>query len=142
MVAEIIYTMDMAQVDWVEMKESVQRDDFDNGRTPAQLRLSFENSYAAVVAYAGERIVGSARVLSDGVGNAYLVDVWTLSAHRRQGIASSMIRRLMERLPGQHIYLQTDHAMGLYQSLGFTEQPTGMSVIVGQYLQNETARLS
>ena len=32
-----------------------------------------------------------ARLLSDGVCNAYLVDVWTMSVYRRQGIASRMI---------------------------------------------------
>jgi hypothetical protein len=29
-------------------------------------------------------VVGMARLLSDGVSNAYLLDVWTMSAYRRQ----------------------------------------------------------
>ena len=55
-----------------------------------------------------------ARLLSDGVCNAYLVDVWTASSHRRQGIAAQMLRLLIDAVPGQHIGLQTDDAQALY----------------------------
>ncbi len=54
------------------MKSTLADDRFDNGRTPRQLRESFENSYATVIAYASERIIGRARVLSDGVCNTYI----------------------------------------------------------------------
>jgi hypothetical protein len=45
---------------------------------------------------------------------------------------------LMDSVPGQHIYLQTDDAVGFYEKLGFVEQPKGMSFIAGQYLENDT----
>jgi ribosomal protein S18 acetylase RimI-like enzyme len=133
---KISYKTDLRHVDWAQMKAAVNADDFDNGRTPAQLRLSFENSYATVIAYAGDQIVGTARALSDGVCNAYIVDVWTLTAHRRRGIASEMMRRLFERLAGQHVYLFTDDAQELYESLGFQVQGVGMGLVVGEWLQN------
>ena len=60
-----------------------------------------------------------ARLLSDGVCNAYLVDVWTASSHRRQGIAAQMLRLLIAAVPGQHIGLQTTDAQALYESVGF-----------------------
>jgi predicted GNAT family acetyltransferase len=41
-----------------------------------------------------------ARMLSDNVCTAYLLDVWTLSSMRRQGIATAMINRLQQNLPG------------------------------------------
>ena len=130
----IIMTFDMTDVDWGEMKAAVQEDDFDNGRTPEQLRVSFENSYAACVAYSAGRIIGTARVLSDGVCNAYMVDVWTLSAFRRQGIGRAMINGLLEKLAGQHVYLFTDDAVEFYHKLGFREQGIGLSLVVGQWL--------
>src|SRR5215216_6424221 len=118
-VGEITYKTDLGGVDWGQMKATLGGDDFDNGRTPGQLRESFENSYAAVVAYDGERIVGTARVLSDGVCNAYVVDVWTLSPYRRRGVARAMIKTLEARLAGQHVYLFTDDAVDFYKGLGF-----------------------
>lgn len=132
--SEIFYKTNIDNVDWVEMKSTLRLDAFDNGRSPEQLKASFENSYAVCIAYSENRIIGTARVLSDGVCNAYLVDVWTLSEFRHQGIASTMIRALLSQLNGQHVYLQTDDALELYAKLGFVEQPHGMSTVVGEWL--------
>jgi ribosomal protein S18 acetylase RimI-like enzyme len=81
-----------------------------------------------------------ARLLSDGVCNAYLLDVWTQSAYRRQGIATRMVRLLMSRVPGQHIGLQTDDAAAFYATLGFGPQPEFLSVVVGSWLGNDANR--
>lgn len=135
--SKITYKTDLAHVDWVEMKTTLHQDAFDNGRSPKQLKISFENSYAACIAYTDNQIVGTARVLSDGVCNAYLVDVWTLSAYRRQGIAKTMMQTLLGRLKGQHVYLFTDDVPELYAKLGFVEQPIGMGQVIGTWLVNE-----
>jgi GNAT superfamily N-acetyltransferase len=94
-------------IDWAQAKADLAADDFDNGRTPEALRRSFEQSEHVAFARDGVRVVGMARLLSDGVCNAYLLDVWTASPYRRRGIGSAMVRRLLERLPGQHVGLQT-----------------------------------
>ena len=134
---EITYKTDLDNVDWVEMKATLRQDAFDNGRSSEQLKTSFENSYATCIAYVDNRIVGTARVLSDGVCNAYIVDVWTLSTYRRQGIATTMIQNLLSRLKGQHVYLFTDELPELYAKLGFVEQPIGMGQVIGTWLVNE-----
>jgi ribosomal protein S18 acetylase RimI-like enzyme len=82
-----------------------------------------------------------ARLLSDGVCNAYLVDVWTASSHRRQGIAAGMLRLLIDAVPGQHIGLQTDDAQELYESVGFRRQPEFLSLVSGRWLDNDANRL-
>src|ERR1044072_7747571 len=114
---------DLDGIDWTAAKADLVADDFDNGRAPAALQRSFEQSQHVAIARDGDRGVGMARVLSDGVCNAYLVDAWTASSHRRRGIASSMIRSLTAKIPGQHLGLQTDTAHDLYRSLGFRLQP-------------------
>jgi ribosomal protein S18 acetylase RimI-like enzyme len=81
-----------------------------------------------------------ARLLSDGVCNAYLLDVWTMTAYRRQGIGSAMVKLLMECVPGQHVGLQTDDAQAFYASLSFRPQPDFLSAIVGEWLGNEANR--
>jgi len=133
---DITYTLELSAVDWDEMKAAVQADDFDNGRTPGQLRLSFLNSYVACVAYADGKMIGTARALSDGVGNAYIVDVWTYTPYRRQGIARQMLELLLENLPGQHVFLFTDDAAEFYRRVGFTERGIGFEKVVGDYLVN------
>src|SRR4051812_2691845 len=87
-------------INWVRAKADLAEDDFDNGRSPDALRRSFERSQHVVFARDGDHVVGMARMLSDGVCNAYLLDVWTLHSYGRQGVASSMIRQLMAQVPG------------------------------------------
>jgi ribosomal protein S18 acetylase RimI-like enzyme len=127
-------------VDWAQAKADLTADDFDNGRSPQALRASFEHSQHVAIARDGDLVVGMARLLSDGVCNAYLLDVWTMSAYRRQGIGSAMVKLLMDCVPGQHVGLQTDDAQAFYASLGFRPQPDFLSAIVGEWLANEASR--
>jgi ribosomal protein S18 acetylase RimI-like enzyme len=130
----------LAGIDWNQAKADLASDRFDNGRSADALRRSFEQSQHVAFARDGDRVVGMARLLSDGVSNAYLVDVWTASTHRRQGIASEMIRALLDAVPGQHVGLQTDDAQELYRSLGFEQQPEFWSLVVGSWLDNDANR--
>lgn len=131
---EITYTYDTTGVDWARLKDDLMADDFDNGRTPDELSRSFEASAVVAFAWDGDRIIGKARALSDGVCNAYVVDVWTHSDYRRRGIASHLMNAIAERLPGQHIYLFTDDAEKFYHQLGYRRQGVGMSIVSGQWL--------
>lgn len=130
----------LAGIDWVQVKTDLAADDFDNGRSPDALRRSFEHAQHVAIARDGERVVGLARLLSDGVCNAYLVDVWTASSHRRRGIATRMVQLLVDAVPGQHVGLQTDDAQALYRALGFRPQPEFMSLVSGRWLDNEGNR--
>jgi ribosomal protein S18 acetylase RimI-like enzyme len=133
---KVEYRDDLAGIDWAEMKARVAADNFDNGRTPDQLRRSFENSHATCIAYAGGHIIGTARVLSDGVCNAYLIDVWTYTPCRNRGVARTMIESLLAKLSGQHVYTFTDDVVAFYKRLGFIERPTGLERVVGKWLVN------
>jgi ribosomal protein S18 acetylase RimI-like enzyme len=130
----------LAGIDWARAKDDLAADDFDNGRSADALRRSFEQSQHVAIARDGDRVVGTARVLSDGVCNAYVVDVWTASSHRRQGIATRMMRLLLDAVPGQHIGLQTGDAQELYRSLGFRPQPEFWSRVSGTWLDNDGNR--
>ena len=130
----------LAGIDWAEAKADLAADSFDNGRSPGALRRSFEAAQHVAIARDGDRVVGMARLLSDGVCNAYLLDVWTAGPYRRRGIATGMVTRLLGRVPGQHVGLQTDGAQALYESLGFTRQPEFMSIVVGRWLDNDANR--
>lgn len=131
---------DIDRVDWVQAKSDLASDDFDNGRTPEALRRSFEQSTHVAFAWLDGTLVGMARMLSDGVCNAYLIDVWTRSTVRRRGVATAMVSRLSESVPGQHIGLQTDDASDFYAALGFRRQPEFMSLVVGRWLDNDANR--
>ena len=116
----------LCRVDWAQAKAKadLSADDFDNGRSPEALRRPFGASAHVALAWDGARLVGMARLLSDGVCNAYLLDVWTASSHRRRGIGSAMVRYLLGRVPGQHVGLQSADAGVFYRRLGFSCQPS------------------
>ena len=127
-------------IDWERAKADLAADRFDNGRTADALRRSFEQSQHVAFARDGDRLVGMARLLSDGVCNAYVVDVWTQSAYRRQGIAFRLMRMLADAVPGQHIGLQTDDQQAFYAALGYERQPEFWSLVAGRWLDNEANR--
>jgi len=131
----ITYQTNLDGVDWPDMKATLKADDFDNGRSAAQLKTSFTNSQSVCLAYADDRLVGTARALSDDVCNAYVVDVWTHSDFRRQGIATHIMQRLLSPLEGQHIYLFTEpELVGLYQKVGFAAHDVGLGKVQGKWL--------
>ncbi len=140
MAAGITVDSSLAGIDWERVKADLAADAFDNGRSREALRRAFEQSQHVAIARHGDGVVGTARLLSDGVSNAYLLDVWTSSAHRRRGIASAMVRMLVEQVPGQHVGLQTGDAQRLYESLGFERQPEFFSVVSGAWLDNDANR--
>jgi predicted GNAT family acetyltransferase len=135
---EITYSLSLETIDWTQLKETLKADNFDNGRTPAQLRLSAENSAVNCFAFAEGRIIGTVRALSDWVGNAYIVDVWTLTGYRKQGVARRMMELVTEKLQGQHVYLFSDDAVEFYKKLGFEAQGVGLYKIIGNYLVNDS----
>lgn len=138
----VVYDTHLSKVDWEGLKQDLIADEFHNGRTTTQLRKSFENSQAVAMAFESDRCIGNGRLLSDGVCNAYVIDMWTHSDYRLQGIARQVMKLLIDAVPGQHIYLQTDDAVGLYEKLGFAEQPKGMSRISGEWLINDSRDLA
>ena len=133
------YQTDLDGVDWEEVKRILTLDDFDNGRTPAQLQSSFENSHVCCLAYDGDQVIGKARALSDGICNAYIVDVWVYSPYRNRGIARKMMSTLTDQLSGQHVYLFTENdTVDFYQKLGFEKHGIGLGKLIGEWLVNET----
>jgi predicted GNAT family acetyltransferase len=129
------FTDDCEEIDWSALKAALGADDFDNGRTPEEYRRAARNSRCNRFALDGDRIVGNARALSDGVCNAWLVDVWTASSHRRRGIASHLVRSILAELDGQHVALFTADHVAFYESLGFRREQAGMSQVVGTWLR-------
>ncbi len=134
MLPAVVFSASVDGVDWRALKAALAADNFDNGRTPEEYETSHRASYGVVFAHDGHTYVGNARILSDGVCNAYLVDVWTATAYRRRGIGSELVRRLLAIVPGQHVYLFTDDMAAFYGRLGFKLQPHGMGMVVGSWL--------
>jgi GNAT superfamily N-acetyltransferase len=80
-----------------------------------------ENSLS-FAAYAGDDVVGYARVVTDKATFAWLCDVFVVSAHRGRGVSRLLLDAVMAHpdLQGlRNVVLATRDAHGLYAKYGF-----------------------
>ncbi len=114
----VILKRNLQEVNWQALKDAYRRSNWDNGRSPQQLQLAFENSYTVCIAYFEDKLIGTARAISDGVRCAAIFDVWVSPEFRRQGIGYQIIQAILNDLEGQFVVLTTD-IKEFYSKLGF-----------------------
>ncbi len=83
-------------------------------------------SFCFMIARDGkEKIVGMARVISDGVSDAYIQDVVVLTDYRRRGIGRELIARLTRHCVEREIewigLVAEPGTRAFYESLGYKE---------------------
>lgn len=69
-------------------------------KAPKKLQQAFQNSDFVVTAWDGNRLVGAARVISDGCFNAYIPDIAVDPAYSGRGIGREIVTRLLKRCRG------------------------------------------
>lgn len=83
---------------------------------------ALKNSYCAYAAYDGEKMIGFFRALSDGVSDAYLVDLVVDPEYRRRGVASALTNTLVKRLKTEGVEwitaISTPAAKSMYLKIG------------------------
>jgi GNAT superfamily N-acetyltransferase len=92
------------------------------GRTMAEVQTTIDASVCFGIYLDGKQI-GFARVITDYVVFAYLMDVFITPSHRGKGYSSMLIEAMMEEPQLQHVKiwrLATSDAHFLYEKFGFT----------------------
>lgn len=69
----------------------------------ANLRNSLQNSFCVFCAEQNGEIVGIFRALSDGVSDAYLLDLYVENSHRNCGVATNLCRNILQYLKAKNI---------------------------------------
>jgi ribosomal protein S18 acetylase RimI-like enzyme len=89
-------------------------------KDPDFLQCLIDGARWVVHAHSGERMVGFARAISDGVATGYISTVMVDPAYRRRGIARAMLERLMAGRDEIKFVLHTrSDAAALYAAVGF-----------------------
>ena len=95
--------------------------------TAATAGEALAHTWYAVSAYDGDRLVGTGRIVGDGVLHALLGDVIVDPGYRHRGIGSEIVGRLVARCREQRILdTQLFCARGkrhFYERLGFAGRP-------------------
>ena len=92
------------------------------GRSLERVRTSIENSICFGLYDADDVMVGFARVVTDKVVFAYLMDLFILETHRGQGLGTQLVRHVVAQpeLQVRLWFLATKDAHGLYEKVGFS----------------------
>lgn len=93
------------------------------GRTIEEVQTSIDHSFCFGI-YLDNKQIGFARVITDYVVFAYLMDVFITEEHRGKGYSSILIDRMMKEPQLQNIKiwrLATKDAHFLYKKFGFNE---------------------
>lgn len=100
------------------------------GRDLATIERLVRDSARVIAAYAGEELVGFARVVSDGTNMAWLGDVFVLAPHRGRGVGAELVREAVEHPPHRDLawFLNTRDAHELYARFGFV-RPDGRTMV-------------
>ncbi|WP_243664639.1 GNAT family N-acetyltransferase [Rhodothermus marinus] len=87
---------------------------------PRRVWQMFENSSLVLTAWHDGRLVGIARVLTDGVLYSYLCDLAVEPDVQGLGIGRRLIEAVLERCRGTELVLRdSDISAGFYARLGF-----------------------
>jgi GNAT superfamily N-acetyltransferase len=93
------------------------------GRSFDNIKKSIDNSLCYGLYDSTGNMLGFARVVTDKVAFAYLMDVFILEAHRGKGLGKMLIKHILAEpeLQVKFWLLGTVNAHGLYEQLGFTK---------------------
>jgi len=92
------------------------------GRSLEKVELSIQNSDCYGI-YLGENQIGFARIVTDLVTIAYLLDVFILEEHRGKGFAKKLLAAIFENPKYNTVQkwkLASRDAQSLYAKFGFT----------------------
>lgn len=103
---------------------------FSQGRDPETIRLAVEETDLFVHAWDQHRLVGTARVITDGAYYATLWDVIVDPAYQGRGVGRQLMARCVEPFLGRGLsfiaLFAAEGQDGFYESLGFRHHPRGM----------------
>lgn len=101
---EIRYSSNLWDASFEEINDLLS-DAFNEKRDLNQTINDFKLSQNFELAFDGKKLVGIARLVTDGVKEAMLLNVATLSSYQGRGIALEIIKRLASQVPGYEIFL-------------------------------------
>ncbi|KOY14780.1 GNAT family N-acetyltransferase [Paenibacillus xylanivorans] len=94
-----------------------------------QLLTTMKQSWYAIYAYHENRLIGTGRIVSDGIINAYLCGLGIHSDYRSKGIGTEITRLLVEHCKKDNLHLQFFCEEGLvpyYENMNFKVFAVGM----------------
>lgn len=126
---DIRIKIDCDGVDWISVASVIEKAGL-GARDVELTQKSFISSYAVVIAYDGDIVIGTGRAISDGIFHSAIYDVTMLPEYQNKGIGKKIMLELHKKLEGTSIILfanpKNPIAKSFYKKLGYSEMLTGM----------------
>jgi ribosomal protein S18 acetylase RimI-like enzyme len=125
----LVWTHTLDGIDWTAVADVIRLAPLAD-KDPALLRTAFTNSMFRCFVFDDGRLVGTGRVLADGVDAAYLCDVAILPSHQGRGLGRDIVARLLACAHGHRkiILYSVPGKEGFYERLGFRRMTTAMAI--------------
>jgi N-acetylglutamate synthase-like GNAT family acetyltransferase len=97
--------------------------------TKKSLHQAISNSWYVISAYEQSKLVGTGRLISDGVTVALISGLIVDPAYRRRSIGKNMINKMISKCKQHKLAIQlftTDENMEYYKNLGFATFANGL----------------
>lgn len=94
-----------------------------------QLAQAMEQCWYVIYAYDQEKLIGTGRVVADGVINAYICGIGVDPQYQNKGIGTEIVRRLVEACKKNNLHTQLfcgENLESYYQNKGFERFAIGM----------------
>ncbi|NLW16926.1 MAG: GNAT family N-acetyltransferase [Firmicutes bacterium] len=94
-----------------------------------QLAKAMEGSWYVLYVYDGDRLIGTGRVVSDGVINAYLCGLGVDPEYRNLGVGTRITEQLVRRCQQSKLHVQffcEEPLVPFYEQCGFVKFAVGM----------------
>ncbi len=139
----VSYKLGLEQINWSGLfnlyektgllRRFIENKEFD------KIQSAFQNSYKVVTAWDGNILVGSCRMLSDGISYGMIFDVGVLQEYQKKGIGKGMMNLLLKG--EQHMSIHLTSTFGnedFYKKLGFKKHKTAYAKYLFQskYLED------
>ncbi len=89
-----------------------------------KLEMAFRNSLKVITAWDDEKLVGTIRIVGDGLTIIYIQDILVLTKYHRKGIGKMLVNSILEEYKDvRQIVLMTDNepdTVEFYKNVGFT----------------------
>lgn len=130
----LVITSDKNRLDIAYITAFISQTYWAKDRTKEMMQTCMDNSLNFGLFFDNQQI-GYARVVTDYVQFAYLMDVFTDEKHRGMGYSKILIKHILECEPLKNVKvwrLATSDAHGLYRQFGFMElsKPENMMELI------------
>lgn len=122
---DILVSTDKSKLDIALIHNFLTKSYWASGRTKEQVEKSIDNSICFGI-YVNNEQVGFARVLTDKVVFAYLMDVFILDRYRKKGYSKILLNEIFRHQDISNVgkwFLATRDAHDLYKQFQFVEIP-------------------